>query len=393
MSSRACALALLAAARLAAGEAGLIDGFETAPAVERITAVPGRTGQAIQITCEEGWQKMTQVSQAKGSADWDRAAGISFWVKGDGSPNWGAISLAHAGDEPPMAYFATFPLDSREWRKITLAWSDLTPFIPRPDMRPLGPAGKSPAGLGRISFGKLWFFRQFPAHSYAIDDLALEPAIIQDRTDHTPGGDPLARVKALIAAKKPLTWVAMGDSLTDFRHRANRPPVNWPTFTVDGLQAAGCAATLVNAGVGGNQLTHGLIGMPAWLRGTPRPDLVTILFGFNDLDDGITPAQFELWLGLAVDRVRRATGGSADVLIMTTCPAATLWDKPGLGELAEACRRVAKTKNAGLADVATALRSAGGQQPDALFFEDRVHLGAPAHRLIADTLLKTLTGR
>ena len=375
---------------LNASESGLlIDGFDGKPTQERVESVPGHTGSAIKLTFEDGYNKMVQVSNAKGSSDWDKAAGVSFWVKGDGSDNWGAVSFFHGDDDPPMAYFATFPLDNSEWHKVTLTWDELTPFIPKPDMRPIDPASKAPSKLGRISFGKLWFFRKYPAHSYAIDDMSLELHIERDPSDYTPKGNPLARVQALLKAGKPLTLVTMGDSLTDFKHAANRP-INWPTLTIEAMKKiGGSEVKLVNVGVGGNQLVHGLINMPSWIRATPKPDLVSILYGYNDLDDGITPEQFEQWLTIAIDRVRRSTKGSADVVIITSCPAGAKWADPGLGALAEVCRKVAKAKNVGLADASTAIRAAG-KDAAGLFFEDNVHLGPKAHALIAEAVMSAI---
>jgi len=373
----------------ASEERSLIDGFDAKPTLERVESAPGHTGSAIKLTFEDGYSKMVQVSNAKGSSEWDKAAGISFWIKGDGSDNWGAMSVFHGDDDPPMAYFAIFPLKDSEWHKVTFSWSDLIPFIPKPDMRPIDPAGKVPSKLSRISFGKLWFFRKYPAHSYTIDDFSLEFQIARDRGDYMPKGNPLARTQALLKAGKPLTLVTMGDSLTDFKHAANRP-VNWPTLTIEGMKKIGGSEVgLVNVGVGGNQLVHGLINMPSWICTTPKPDLVTILYGYNDLDDGITPEQFEQWLTIAIDRVRYTTKGSADVVIITSCPAGAKWDEPGLSALADVCRRVAKAKNTGLADAATAIRTAG-KDAAGLFFEDNVHLGPKAHALIAEAVLKAI---
>jgi hypothetical protein len=53
-----------------------------------------------------------------------------------------------------------------------------------------------------------------------------------------------------------------------------------------------------------------------------------------------------------VDRVRRATRGKADVLLLTPNPAASRWTETA--ELAGACRRAARDRNAGLADTEAA---------------------------------------
>src|SRR5207253_10388727 len=95
--------------------------------------------------------------------------------------------------------------------------------------------------------------------------------------------------------------------------------------------------------------------MPRWLA--QAPDLVTFCFGGNDWDAGMRGPQFRESYEDAVDRVRRATKGRADVLVQTTVPTAERWAT--MAELAEACRVAARDLNAGLADTEKALPEAG----------------------------------
>ena len=106
--------------------------------------------------------------------------------------------------------------------------------------------------------------------------------------------------------------------------------------------------TIVNPAIGGTQLRQNLVLIPRWLDVAPEPDLVTIFFGGNDWDAGMRGEEFRRGCDDAVDRIRRATKGKADVLILTTNPAASRWTEAT--ELAEACRLAARDRNAGLAD-------------------------------------------
>jgi lysophospholipase L1-like esterase len=76
----------------------------------------------------------------------------------------------------------------------------------------------------------------------------------------------------------------MGDSLSDKRHWANRETLWSEQFAQQLHEACGCAVTLVNPAIGGTTLSQNLILIPRWLHDTPRPDLVTVWFGFNDWD-------------------------------------------------------------------------------------------------------------
>src|SRR4051812_21585218 len=88
----------------------------------------------------------------------------------------------------------------------------------------------------------------------------------------------------------------------------------------------------------------GLVLIPRWIEGTPEPDLVTIFFGGNDWDAGMRGEEFARACADAVDRVRRATKGKADVLVMTTNPSVARWEETT--ELAGACRKAASDRNA-----------------------------------------------
>ncbi len=87
-------------------------------------------------------------------------------------------------------------------------------------------------------------------------------------------------------------------------------------------------------------------------------------------------------------RARAAARAQADVLLMTTTPAAARWE--ATEELAEACRRAARARQAGLADTAAAFRTQGGDQPDRLFVNDRVHLSRAGHDLVAEVVLQAI---
>ena len=98
--------------------------------------------------------------------------------------------------------------------------------------------------------------------------------------------------------------------------------------------------------------------------------------------------EFRRSCGDAVDRVRRATRGKADVLIITTNPSAA--PVGAIEELAEACRNAARDRHAGLADTDRAFILAGKDKPDPLFVSDRVHLSRSGHAIVAETVLKSI---
>jgi hypothetical protein len=89
-----------------------------------------------------------------------------------------------------------------------------------------------------------------------------------------------------------------------------------------------------------------------------------------------------------VDRIRRATRGKSDVLLVTTCPALERWTT--MGELAEAVRGSASDRKAGLADLEKAFRAVAEPKRADLFCRDKVHLGPDGHAAVAVAVLAAI---
>ncbi len=379
----------LGAAR--AADDALIDSMDDLhfhPPKEKARAelVDGKVGKAVRFSFAQGPPGAFYTSNLHGSPAWDRAAGLTFWVKGDGSDHFGGLELIY-DDDYAVRYDFAFPLKSTEWTEVVVAWRDLTPVLPGPKSNPLDPAGDhKPSKISGIWFGKWWYWGEYPAHSYAVDEIRLEKKIPLDETDHKPDGPPLARILAKLRAGKPVTIVTMGDSLTDTHHWANRE-VNWPALLKKRLEEKyKSPVTIVNPAIGGTQLRQNLVLIPRWLAKAPEPDLVTLCFGFNDWDAGMRGKQFRESYRDAADRVRRATKGKAEVLIVTTVPAASRWGTAA--ELAEACRQAAHDRDAGLADADRAFTAAGKDEKERakLYVRDLTHLAPPGHELMARTV-------
>ncbi len=350
--------------------------------------VEGKVGKAVRFRFDEGARGAFFIAGIRGTPDWDRAAGFSFWAKRDGPDGFGGLEFIF-DDDYAVRYDLCFPVKGTGWTKVIVAWDDLIPVLPGPKARPLGPSGgNAPSRLAGPWFGKWWYWGDYPALSFAVDEVRLEPAIDRPRAAPRPDGPPTARVLTKLRAGRPITVVTMGDSLTDKRHWANRE-VAWVDLLRDRLRAKyGSEVTVVNPAIGGTQLRQNLVLIPRWLDRAPEPDLVTVFFGGNDREAGMRGEEFALACADAADRIRRATRGKADVLILTTAPPAA--DMTAAAELAEACRKAALGRNAGLADVERALRAAGKDDPGRLYVVDRVHLGRPGHEIVADTVLRAI---
>ena len=85
----------------------------------RVEAVPGKIGNALKFTFDNESMNAMLIGKASGKPEWDKAAGFSFWVKGDGSEHLGGMEFIWNGDYTTRYAYA-FPIDSTEWKKIVV---------------------------------------------------------------------------------------------------------------------------------------------------------------------------------------------------------------------------------------------------------------------------------
>lgn len=354
-----------------------------------VELVEGKFGRACRFSfAEEGRGRYFRAS-VTADVSWDEAAGISFWVKGDGSAQYGGLELV-AADNPRLRFQYEFPLDSTEWRQHLVPWGEFMSFLPDGHLLD-AQLGLRPSALGGLHFGRQPWWFEWPAHSFCIDQIQLEREVAVDRTDYTPQGEPLARVREKLAHRRPLIIMTMGDSLTSRYHWANKE-MCWVDLLSHRLRVhAHSEVAVVNPAMGGHQVTHGLVQLPRWIPRCPSPDLVTIWYGGNDWSDGCRRERFAERLGLAVDTVRRRTHGSADILLLSCPPSLEEWDT-GIHELGEAARAVAAEKKAAFVDAYALFRQAGQEesQREALFAWDKVHLGEYGHQVTAEAVFREI---
>ena len=354
-----------------------------------VETVDGKFGKAQKITFVDNALAGFMIGRIRPTETWDASDGFSFWVKGDGSKNWGGMELIDR-DDFGKRYGVCFPIDSTDWRKIEIPWRDVIPELAAPLVNPKG--GYPPSGFGNLFLGKWFYWREAPAESYTVEQFAIEPHLQLPPTPAAPAEGGLNRVRAKLGKHEPITIVAMGDSLTDTHHWSNRPE-SWPEVLAASLHAKyGSEIEIVNPAIGGTTLSQNEILMPRWSTEAPSPDLVTVLFGGNDWDTGVRGERFAEYLRLCVDRIRRQTNGSADVLLLTTCPGHDRWDT--YKELEKAVKDVAAEKKTALSDLASEFRKQAGNPEEGLKQEywawDKVHLGHKGHLLVAGEVEKSI---
>ena len=95
-----------------------------------------------------------------------------------------------------MRYDLAFPVKGTDWHQGDRR-------LGRPDPRPARSEGAStwaartatrPRSSAGLWVGRWWYWADYPALDFAIDDIRLEPTIDREHTDYRLPGQPLARV-------------------------------------------------------------------------------------------------------------------------------------------------------------------------------------------------------
>jgi lysophospholipase L1-like esterase len=253
------------------------------------------------------------------------AQGLSFEVRGDGSSAYASILLTHA--KPSFGgtgYEAIFPLDGKDWKKITLRWDDFVQnYLPwakmnvNDDTRPV----LDPAKIAFIGFGEgRYFIKFYPRQAdFSIRNIQLVDEIPAPQVPaFSPGW---THVKSLLGTSRKINILLLGDSITDFGDDHS-----YGYFLGQKIkQTWGNDCVVANCGIRGHSIRGGIIVLPRSLRTMPDPDLVCILYGANDstalgLKSEFNEQVFKQETEELIDKVRIGTNGNADICLVTGDP-------------------------------------------------------------------------
>jgi len=128
----------------------------------------------------------------------------------------------------------------------------------------------------------------------------------------------LARVKARMADKRPMTWLFTGDSIT---HGAVHTK-GWRCFAEIFAERVRSELNrrqdmVVNTGLSGDT-TAGMVAALEWRQTRFQPDVTFIMFGMNDCVIGPDPATYEANLRKLVADARK-NGGIAVLMRVNPC--------------------------------------------------------------------------
>ncbi|OPZ30375.1 MAG: GDSL-like Lipase/Acylhydrolase [Lentisphaerae bacterium ADurb.BinA184] len=330
---------------------------------------------------------------AAAGPEWNQAKGLSFWVKGDGSPLYGTLVVGPAGKGSWEQGFVNagmtghafyFPLADTQWHRVTASWADFIPEGPQPAIG--APGGLVPADIRVIRIGNRWkYWRNYDAYpkfSYGIADteLTAEAPPARPPAAPRPAGDVVARMRR----GDPVRILCVGDSITAGAG-ASADKLYWVLLQAQLRQAfTNDRITVDGWGIGGATLLDTLPWIE-WMLGKEPPDLMTLMLGTNDCS-AYDPAVFRWCLEQFGDRAARASGGHTAVL-----PFATL---PGLDQYltkadpyAETVRQLMQTRQQPFLDLSQAFKALPADAYKACF-ADGVHLNVTGHEFVARTVMQ-----
>ncbi|WP_395745700.1 SGNH/GDSL hydrolase family protein [Prosthecobacter sp.] len=208
-----------------------------------------------------------------------------------------------------------------------------------------------------------------------------------------PAAEPTQTAQKLAAGKEPVRIVCIGDSITGvYYHSGGRRA--YPEILALALRQIYPQAQLSvhNAGISGDTTTGGLKRLERDVL-AQKPQLVTIMFGMNDLVK--TPV--EVFKKNLREMITRCRQGGAEVVLCTQNSVVETAQRPGarLAEFTQAIREMAKSEKLPLADCHAAfeeVRAADASEWD-LLMSDAIHPNMAGHKLFAQTLAQAISGQ
>ena len=323
-----------------------------------------------------------------GAANMDRlCTGIAFKVKGDGSDEWGAISI-QAGPRGGGKF--CFPLKSTDVVEYRVAFSDMAPngdnaALPAARYAAKEITGFSVGDRGNLGPGNV---RRKP-FGYEISDLRL---IDDVQGKFVPGKFRPAPFDALLAklkAKKPVLILSFGDSITAGTGLRNGAAERYAAV-LQGLlrRKFGYDDITVRCVAIGGAHTHQSIG---WLDrdlSLGKPDAATMLIGFNNRSVAQSKEAYAEQLGRWIEMFAMKTGGQATVLLIPTVQGVPRFFAQQ--DMADATYELGRKYGLEVAPLDKAIAQLGPVEYRRKYLpKSSIHPNAEGHRFFAEVLLRS----
>jgi acyl-CoA thioesterase I len=197
----------------------------------------------------------------------------------------------------------------------------------------------------------------------------------------------------LEAGQEPVKVVCFGDSVTGvYYHTGGRRAYTKMVEIALSRAYPTAKVTAINAGISGNTTRQGLARIDRDVL-SHRPQLVTIMFGLNDLV-GTKP---EVYASNLVEIIRKSRAVGSEVLL---CTPNSVYDSPSrpakrLEVFCDVVRKVGQEHNVPVADCYRAYQDVRkkNELDWAFLMSDAIHPNMDGHQLIAEEIVRTVSGK
>lgn len=362
-----------------------IRSWKAADSAPRPVQVDSAYGKGLLVS-QPGSVSRSYKFRAGARKNWqDKFNGLSFKVKGDGSANWGVITVGTGA----WSYSYFFPVDNRDFREYRVHFSDFQ-VANSSNGKPLNsPGALSVGGFELLRFGDRWKIthnnQRIARFTYTVADVRLiNDAVPELKIGKYSHPSYKKQFEALKKGEK-FNILCLGDSITAGTALKQPDSARYAAVLQKNLRAAlkNRQISVVSKGVGGARLFDTLNWMKRDLSGTP-PHLITLMIGYNNKSVAQPPEVFKQQLLMWVDRVIAHTEGKSAIILIPTLPGQehrfAMQD-----DFAQAVREVAKERNLLCCPVDQAFKALGRDKISE-YMADFAHPNAAGHRLFAKTL-------
>ncbi len=340
-----------------------------------------------------GWVVSAPMKIWSGNMDAD---GVVFECRGDGSKSFASILLGEKPNLLKAGWEFIFPLSSQDWSPVSIRFDEFTRCDQPWEMGAPMKEGERlvPQIIGNIGFGYSYQHTKFYPKDTKFEIRNLKFVKLPPRSPEPPPSKGLERVSELLRKGQPVNVLLLGDSITDFGRDKS-----YAWYAGQALEGQFKSQfSIVNAGVAGHSVRGGMIFLPRTLSmlSTP-PDLVCVMYGANDCKawnekGDFTEAVFQEQLEAFIDRIRRSTGGKADVLLLSEVPRLNKERNASTGEVERvigAVEKAAKSRQAAFLDsFGSTLNSTPAEW--AQCYSDTIHQSDLGQQRLGDLMAKKI---
>lgn len=219
-----------------------------------------------------------------------------------------------------------------------------------------------------------------------------------DKNDNSASLQPgLSKTVKKLKSDKPTKIVCFGDSVTGvYYHTGSRRAYTDMLGIALEKTLPDANLNMINAGISGNTTANALSRIDRDVL-KHQPDLVTVMFGLNDMSNGKRHVPLEQYQKNLKSIINKCRDVGAEVLLCTPNAVITTQSRPTekLVEYCNVVRAVGKEMNVPVCDCYQKLNTLRDQDALAwrLLMSDEIHPTMAGHKKIAEIMSKAITGK